>query len=259
MDRRRGGSRWVSAPPTRRSHPAERAGSRCVDSRRTSAAAPVSSPPAIPTIPLYGTENQGYVRTPRRPPARAGASPRAVGRSPRKRPSGRELDWFHSRGSASRSRSAAFPRLPACSMTGRPPGGESPPAGREPALRRQGGYGCESGANLHVGEVHFAAIRHHGSLLVQVVLEPADDPVEYVEAVLLLPDAVTLARIYHELRFDAETAEPAVELVALFDRIGRIVLAAEKQRRRPPRRRDRSGSRSTAPSGWRRGRRPGAG
>src|SRR6185503_15111087 len=56
--------------------------------------------------------------------------------------------------------------------------------------------------------------------LFQVLVEPGDDAVEAVDEVLLLAQPVRLARVDDEIRLDVVALQPAVELLALTDRIG---------------------------------------
>src|SRR5262245_6619523 len=71
-----------------------------------------------------------------------------------------------------------------------------------------------------------------GGAALQVAVEPRDDTVQPIEEVLLLAQAVRLARVEHEIGVDVVALEAAIELLALADRVGQVVFALQQQRRR---------------------------
>src|SRR3954468_18983280 len=66
----------------------------------------------------------------------------------------------------------------------------------------------------------------------KILGEPGDDTVQTVDEVLLLAQSVRFARVEDEVGIDVVPLQPAVELLALADRIGGVILALQQQRRR---------------------------
>src|SRR5215212_394613 len=66
--------------------------------------------------------------------------------------------------------------------------------------------------------------------LFKMLIEPAEHAVQAVDEVLLLAQPVRLARVDDELRLDVVTLQPAVELLALSDRVGLVRFTLQEQR-----------------------------
>src|SRR5262249_34258715 len=81
--------------------------------------------------------------------------------------------------------------------------------------------------------IHSGALRGAASGGREVPVVPRDDAIEAIEEMLFLAQPVRLARIQHEIGLDAVPLQAAIKLLALSDRIGRVVLALQEQRRRP--------------------------